>query len=578
MNRGIFLFKKYLTAYRRPFTLAIICVALEAVCDLLGPTIMARILDEGVRAMDLGRVGFWGVVMLLVTAAGAVFALIRNARSSRVSQRVGAELRREQFAKILKFSEAGADKIPSGSLITRQTNDIGQIVLFVNGTMRIFLKAPITCLGSMALAAALNFRLSLTVFGVVALVAVLITLSMKLSYPRFARLQKAVDRMNSVVQEYLMGVRLVKAFGTYDAEAQRFGAANEGLMRREVSAQMVITLLSPLMTLAIGLGTALVILLGANLFEAGRATPGDITAFTVYMAQILIALTMMTNIFTIFVRTRASAIRIQEVFATEEDFASGGNSESVESGKVEFDGVRFAYPGGSGLPALNDVSFAVESGRSLAVIGPTGSGKSTLAWLLMRFYDVSGGRILLDGCDIRELPVEAVRQTVALAPQKALLFSGTVAENLRWGDPEATDEELWAALDMAQADFVRRLPEGLGSLLSGGAVNLSGGQKQRLSIARALVRKAKVLVIDDATSALDALTEAKVRDALTHRLGGRTLIMITQRCTTAMFADSILVLDGGHAVGLGSHKELLETCETYRALYRSQVAGEGALA
>jgi ATP-binding cassette subfamily B protein len=577
LNRGIYLFKKYFTTYRRPFYLAIVCVSLEAVSDLLGPTIMARILDEGVRAADLGRVGFWGTVMLLVTAAGAVFALIRNALSSRVSQRVGAELRREQFAKILKFSEAGADRIPSGSLITRQTNDISQIVLFVNGAMRIFLKAPITCLGSMALAAMLNFRLSLTVYGVVALVAILITLSMKLSYPRFALLQKAVDRMNSVVQEYLMGVRLVKAFGTYDAEAQRFGAANEGLMRREVSAQMVITLLSPLMTLAIGLGTALIIFLGANLFEAGAATPGDITAFTVYMAQILIALTMMTNIFTIFVRTRASAIRISEVFASEEDFASGGDG-SVGSGKVEFDGVRFAYPGGSGLPALDGVSFSVEAGRSLAVIGPTGSGKSTLAWLMMRFYDVSGGRILLDGHDIRELPVEAVRAGVALAPQKALLFSGTVAENLRWGDPEATDEALWDALSMAQADFVRRLPEGLNSLLSGGAVNLSGGQKQRLSIARALVRKAKVLVIDDATSALDALTEAKVRDALTHRLGGRTLIMITQRCTTAMFADSILVLDGGRVAGLGSHKELLETCETYRALYRSQVAGEGALA
>ena len=571
------MFKKYFTAYRRPFCLAIACVALEAVCDLMGPTIMARILDEGVRAGDLSRVGFWGAVMLLVTAAGAVFALIRNALSSRVSQRVGAELRREQFAKILRFSEAGADRIPSGSLITRQTNDISQIVLFVNGAMRIFLKAPITCIGSMALAAALNLKLSLTVYGVVALVSVLIAVGMKLSYPRFALLQKAVDRMNSVVQEYLMGVRLVKAFGTYGAESERFGAANEGLMRREVSAQMVITLLSPLMTLAIGLGTALIILLGANLFEAGAATPGDITAFTVYMAQILIALTMMINIFTIFVRTRASAKRIAEVFSSEEDFSSGGDS-TVESGRVEFDNVSFAYPGGSGLPALDGVSFSVEPGRSLAVIGPTGSGKSTLAWLLMRFYDAGGGRVLLGGRDVRELPIDAVRASIALAPQKALLFSGTVAENLRWGDPEAADEALWAALDMAQADFVRLLPEGLDSPLSGGAVNLSGGQKQRLSIARALLRKAKVLVVDDATSALDALTEAKVRDALTHRLEGRTLILITQRCTTAMFADSILVLDGGRVAGLGSHRELLACCETYRALYRSQVAGEGALA
>ncbi len=573
-------FKKYFMSYRRPFYLAIACVAMEAVCDLMGPTIMARILDEGVRASNLSRVYFWGAMMLLVTAFGAVFALIRNALSSRVSQKVGADLRRDQFEKILRFSEAGADRISSGSLITRMTGDINQIVQFVNGAMRIFLKAPITCLGSMALAAMLNFRLSLVVYGVVALVGALIVLSMKLSYPRYALLQKAVDRMNSVVQEYLMGVRLVKAFGTYDAEAGRFGEANEGQMRREVSAQMVITLLSPLMTLSIGLGTALIIALGANLFQEGLATPGDISAFTIYMAQILISLTMMTNIFTIFVRTKASALRIQEVFSAEEDFASdgGGDAADVPGGSVEFDHVTFAYPGGSGLPALSDVSFSAEAGRSLAVIGPTGSGKSTLAWLLLRFYDVSSGRVLLGGRDIRTLPVEAVRSAVALAPQKAMLFTGTAAENLRWGDPAATDEALWMALDMAQADFLRDTPDGLQSSLSGGAVNLSGGQKQRLSIARALIRKARVLVIDDATSALDALTEAKVRDDLMHARGGRTLILITQRCTTAMFADSILVLDGGRAVGLGSHRELLKTCETYRDLYRSQVAGEGALA
>ncbi len=572
-------FVKYFRSYRRPIHFALVCVALEAVCDLLGPTIMARILDEGVRASDLNRVGFWGGVMLAVTFAGAVFALIRNALSSRVSQRVGADLRRDQFEKILNFSESSADKISTGSLITRMTGDINQVVQFVNGTMRIFLKAPITCLGSILMASILNFRLSLIVYGVVALVAVLIVISMKLSYPRFALLQKAVDRMNSVVQEYLMGVRLVKAFGTYDAESERFGAANEGQMQREVSAQMVITLLSPIMTLAIGLGTAAVIGYGAGLIQAGSATPGDISAFTVYMAQILISLTMMTNIFTVFVRTKASAQRIAEVFAAEEDVKSGGEPPLGEvTPSVEFDHVTFAYPGGSGLYALSDVSFRVEAGRSLAVIGPTGSGKSTLAWLMLRFYDVNGGRILVGGRDVREMDVAALRGSVALAPQKAVLFSGTAAENLRWGAPDASDETLRAALRTAQADFILNAPEGLERPLSGGAVNLSGGQKQRLSIARALVKRAGVLVIDDATSALDALTEAKVRDELMRARGGRTLILITQRCTAAMFADEILVLDGGRAVGLGSHQELLTTCETYRALYRSQVAGEEAKA
>ncbi len=572
------IFQKYYLTYKRPFLLAILCVAMEAVCDLLGPTIMARILDEGVRASNLERVGYWGGAMLLVTAVGALFALARNALSSRVSQQVGANLRRDQFEKILKFSEAGADRISTGSLITRQTSDINQIVQFVNGAMRIFLKAPITCFGSILLASMLNLKLSLVVYGVVFLVAGLIVLSMRLSYPRFARLQLAVDRMNSVVQEYLAGIRLVKAFGTYDAESARFGDANETLMRREVSAQMVITLLSPLMTLAIGLGTAFILYLGGKLFESGAATPGDISAFTVYMAQILISLTMMTNIFTVFVRTKASALRIKEVFEAEEDFAPAEGAPEPSGGSVEFDGVRFAYPGGSGLYALDDVSFKVAAGRSLAVIGPTGSGKSTLAWLLLRFYDVSGGRILLGGRDVRDMNVEALRAAVALAPQKALIVTGTAAENLRWGDPEATDGEMWAALRRAQADFLEDAPEGLERRLESGAVNLSGGQKQRLSIARALVKKSKVLIIDDATSALDALTEAKVRDALVRAREGRTLILITQRTTAAMFADSILVLDGGRAVGLGTHAELMETCETYRALYRSQVAGEGAMA
>ncbi len=568
-------FKKYFLTYRRPFYLAVACVAMEAVCDLMGPTIMARILDEGVRASNLAKVYCWGGIMLLVTALGAAFALARNALSSRVSQKVGADLRHDQFEKILKFSESSADRIPAGSLITRQTGDITQVVQFVNGAMRIFLKAPITCIGSILLASALNFRLSLVVYGVVALVAALIIVSMKLSYPRFALLQKAVDRMNSVVQEYLMGVRLVKAFGTYGAESARFGEANEGLMRRELSAQMVITLLSPLMTLAIGLGTALILWLGAGLFQRGAATPGDISAFTVYMAQILISLTMMTNIFTIFVRTKASAIRIAEVFDAEEDFAPGGETR-VEDGGVEFDHVTFAYPGGSGVPALDDVSFRVKPGASLAVIGPTGSGKSTLAWLLLRFYDVQRGRVLVGGRDVRELDVGALRAAVALAPQKALLFSGTAAENIGWGDPGAGEDAMWAALDMAQADFMRAAPDGLGKPLNGGGVNLSGGQKQRLSIARALVRRAKVLVIDDATSALDALTEAKVRDALVRDRAGRTLILITQRCTTAMFADRILVLDGSRVAGIGTHRELMRESETYRALYRSQVAGEGA--
>ncbi|WP_297424892.1 ABC transporter ATP-binding protein [Clostridium sp.] len=564
------LYSKYFKKYKVPFSIAVSCVAFEAFCDLLGPTLMSNIINTGIEQGALSKVYYWGILMLIVTGIGACFAVTRNILASKVSQHMGADLRYDLFQKIVYFSEVSADKIESGSLITRMTNDTAQVVLFVNGIMRIFLKAPITCIGSIILATLLNFRLSLIIYGVVLVVAILITISMRLSYPRFYELQKAMDKVNSVVQEYLIGVRLVKAFGTYDKESYKFENANSNLMEKGVSSQMIITLISPLMTLTVGIGTVVVILSGSILFSSSIANPGDISAFTIYMAQILTSLIMITNIFNTFVRTKASTARIKEVIDCDEDFSNSGEVINL-NGDIEFKNVTFAYPNGSGVPALKDLSFSIKSGQSLAIIGPTGSGKSTIAWLLLRFYDVDSGEILINGCNIKSLNVDSVRKNIAIVPQKPMLFSGSIAENIRWGNNKAANEMLHEAANKAQADFISNMNDGYESLLGSAGVNISGGQKQRISIARGILKDSSVLILDDATSALDAVTEAKVRGNLNSKKRNQTIITITQRCGTAMFADKILVIDNGVRVGYGTHDELMENCEIYQDIYKTQI-------
>lgn len=583
------LYGKYFKKYKIPFGIAILCVTLEAFCDLLGPTLMSRIINSGIEQGSLTMVYYWGMRMLLVTFIGAIFAVIRNNLASFVSQRMGADLRSDLFEKIMSFTELSTDKIESGSLITRLTNDTSQIVQFVNGMMRIFLKAPITCVGSIVLASILNFRLSLIIYGVVSIVTILIYISMTLSYPRFYKLQRAMDQLNTRVQEYLIGVRLVKAFGTYDDEAEKFEEGNFHLMQKGIASQRIITVISPLLTLVVGIGTIAVIYVGSSLFKMNLANTGEMSAFTIYMAQILSSLIMITNVFTMFVRTKASTARIKEIFDCEEENRTAEHktpasrsdrdlkkdtvhNQTLDShGKINFDHVTFAYPNGSGVPAVKDLSFSLESGESLAIIGPTGSGKSTIVWLLLRFYDVDSGEIRIDNLDLKQSGVDEIRNHIALVPQKPMLFSGTVAENLKWGDKQASQEELQRAVEKAQADFVLQMPEGLESLLGSGGVNLSGGQKQRIAIARGILKKSSILILDDATSALDAVTEAKVRKSLTNKEYAQTVITITQRCGTAMYADKILVMENGTKVGFGTHDELMKSCEVYQDIYHTQI-------
>ncbi|MFT8351967.1 ABC transporter ATP-binding protein [Clostridium saccharoperbutylacetonicum] len=579
------LYSKYFNKYKLPFLIAVFCVVCEAICDLLGPTLMSNIINTGIEQGALYKVYYWGILMLLVTAIGACFAVTRNILASKVSQRMGAELRYDLFEKIIYFSEVSADKIESGSLITRMTNDTSQIVQFVNGIMRIFLKAPITCMGSIIFASILNLKLSIIIYCVVAIVGILIIGSMKFSYPRFYKLQRAMDEVNAIVQEYLIGVRLIKAFGTYDKEAEKFGNVNMNLMEKGISSQLIVTFVSPLITLTVGIGTVIVIFVGSNMFALNLANPGDITAFTIYMAQILTSLIMITNIFNTFVRTKASNARIKEVFDCEGDFShstkidrrDNGNRVNKISefekinGDIEFENVTFAYPNGSGRPAIKDLTFSINHGENLAIIGPTGSGKSTIAWLLLRFYDVTKGKILANGHDIRELDIERVRDNIAIVPQKPMLFSGTVSENIKWGNKEADFELFNQAIDIAQASFIEKMQDGYESILGNAGVNVSGGQKQRISIARGILKDSSVLILDDATSALDAVTEARVREGLNSKIRNQTIITITQRCGTAMFADKILVMDNGRKVGYGTHEELMLNCEIYRDIYKTQI-------
>ena len=567
-------YKPYWDKYKWLYVLAVACVLCEVLCDLLQPTVMAHIIDDGVATGSIAVVLRYGLLMLGVAAAGACFAATRNYLSSHVSQNFAADLRADLYKKVISLPLARVDALGTGSIITRVTNDVMQIRQFVNGMMRFFLKGPAIGLGSMVLAAAISPKMSVILLAAVALVSVFTAFSLTLSYQRYAKVQAAIDRVNTVVQEYLLGVRLVKAFGRFSDEETRFATVNEQLAVTNKAADRVISIFSPLMQLSVNAGIIAVLLYGGYLFVRGEVQVGQVMAFTNYMTQILGAMRSITNMFNTFVRTKASSERVTQVFRQQDAPAAPAVQASPAAGQLVFDKVAFAYPNGSGQPVFEQLSFAVRRGETLAIIGPTGAGKTTLCALLLRFYEVTGGAIYLDGQDIRAIAPETLRKKIAVAPQQSMLFSGSIAQNVRWGDPEAPATAVRAACAAAQAaGFITAMPQGYDSQLGQGGVNLSGGQKQRVSIARALLRQADILLLDDCTSALDAVTEARVRRALQAEGGKRTVLLVTQRIGTAMSADRILVLENGALAGLGTHDQLLQSCQTYRDIYASQIGG-----
>jgi ATP-binding cassette subfamily B multidrug efflux pump len=579
----------YIRLYFLPFLAALACLAVEATCDLLQPTIMARIVDSGVAARDAAVVAHFGLLMLGVAAAGAAAAVGRNIIASIVAYRFGERLREDLFRRVTSFSFQELDRFDTASLVTRQTNDVTQVQTFVNGIMRIFAKAPIVAVGAIVMALALEPGLSVILAVTVPVAAVLIVVNLLTGFPRFRRVQAGLDGVNSVTREYLGGIRVVKAFGRERREVGRFAAANAELTGASTFALRVMAVFGPAIALVMNLGIVAVLWIGGYRVAANSLQVGKIIAFINYMMQILFALNMISGIFTSFVRAKASWERVGEVLALKGSEATDGQAEdrapvtavgpsggTARAVSLEFRHVSFSYPLSTGAPVLTDVSLVCEPGKITAVIGPTGAGKTSLAALAPRFYRPTGGAVFLGGEDIAKAELGGLRRRIALVPQKTVLFTGTIAENLRWGREDATDGELEEACRAARAhDFIAGFPEGYASLLGRRGVNLSGGQKQRVAIARALVRRPEVLILDDCTSSVDSITEAEILAAIRSQASACTCLLITQRISSASASDRVLVLDEGRVAGLGRHAELMRTCDVYRDICQAQLGKEG---
>jgi ATP-binding cassette subfamily B multidrug efflux pump len=570
-------FGKYVRKYWKLFSVAVFFLTLEATADLLLPTIMAHIIDEGVVGKKMELVWHFGGLMVLITAMGALAASIRNVLATHVSMRFGAELRADLFRKIQSLSFESLDKFERASLITRMTNDVNQVQNLVNGLMRVFAKAPILCVGGLIMAVRLDPHLSLVLFAVVPIVALLIVINMQTGYPRFMKVQKALDEVNRSIREYLSGVRVVKAFNRFDYEEAKFDQVNTDYQARSILVMRVMSIFNPAIMLTVNIGIIVVIGLGGIWVNEGELQVGVIVAFINYMTQILFALMLISMVFNMFIRAKASAARIKEVLSEIDSMTweKGTEAEPRVPGRIEFENVSFSYEGTSGTQVIKQITFDCSPGETVGIIGSTGSGKSSLVSLIPRFYDADSGNVKIDGVDVKKVDPHKLREKIAVVPQKSVLFTGTVLENIRWGNEEASLEEIEEAAKIAEAHpFVSAFPEGYGTRLGQRGVNLSGGQKQRISIARALVRKPNILILDDCTSAVDMATEARIKDALKKYAAGLTCILIAQRITSVMDADKIIVLDQGEIVGIGKHENLLQSCKVYQEIFQSQIGKE----
>jgi len=569
--------KGYIGKYGKSFCLAGFFVMCETLCDLLLPTIMAQIIDIGVAGKQMDYVLSMGSLMLLITALGSVAAVIRNVISSTVSQKFGAELRSDLYKKIQTLSFANIDKFDPATLVTRLTNDVTQVQLLVNGLMRIFIKAPLLCIGSLIMAVRLNVHLAVVLAVVVPVAGILIMLNMRIGYPFFIEVQQALDKVNSVMREYLSGIRVVKAFNQYDYEVEKFTVANEELQSKTVTVMRVMAVFSPGMMMIVNFGIVAVLWLGGLRVNTGEMQVGQIVAFINYMTQMLFALMMISSVFNMFVRARASAQRIGEVFSQESSVNWEENSvrSAVIKGRVDFENVAFSYAGIAGESVIKNINLTCMPGETVGIIGSTGSGKSSLVSLIPRFYDVTSGCLKVNGEDVRNIEPKKLRRKIAVVPQQTVLFTGSVIDNIRWGKADATMEEIERVARIAEAHgFISASPGGYLAKVGQGGVNFSGGQKQRISIARALVKNPDILILDDSTSAVDVATETKIKNSLKQYAKDLTCIIITQRITSVLDVDKIVVLDYGEIVGMGKHDELIKSCPVYQEIVKSQVGKE----
>lgn len=569
--------KRYLGAVRKEIIIGQSAKLTEAIFEVIVPLIMANIVDKGING-GLGKpyILKMGGILVLLGALGLSFALICQYLASKASQSVGTVIRSDMFRHINTLSHSELDRLGTPSLITRLTNDINQVERAVAMFIRLVVRAPFIVIGSAVMAMSINLKMSVIFVVIMPLVALVLYLIMSRSVKYYKVIQKKLDRISLVTREGLSGVRVIRAFSRQDTERERFGEANDEYLDISLKVGRLSALLNPLTYVILNLSIAFIVYYGGNLVNIGDLTQGEVIAFVNYMTQISLALVVVANLVVLFTKAAASSARINEVLETQPSIVNGTAEQGTDSeNAVEFSHVYFSYNGSSEY-ALEDINFTAKKGETIGIIGGTGSGKSTLASLIPRFYDITKGELKIDGINADEYDTQALRGNIGTVPQKAVLFSGTVAENMRWGKRDATEEEIMSALETAQAkEFVDKMPDGLKTHISQGGKNLSGGQKQRLTIARALVSRPKILILDDSASALDFATDAALRKAVAG-IKDMTVFIISQRANSVMQADKIIVLDDGKQAGIGTHSELLESCDIYREICYSQLSKEEA--
>ncbi len=576
------LLRTYLRPYRRPLVVVLVLLLFSALGNLYLPDLNGEIIDQGVATGDIDFIIRTGGLMLLVSGVLIVASIIAVYWSARIAMGFGRDVRRAIFARVETFSQVEVNHFGPASLITRNTNDVQQVqtVVFMGLTMMV--SAPILIIGGIIMALRTDVPLSGLLLVVLPLMAVVIGLVMSRAVPLFRAVQARLDRINQVMRETLAGVRVIRAFVRTPHEEARFEVANRELFDASLSVSRLFAITVPTMTAILNLSTVAVIWFGAMRVDSGALEVGALTAFLQYLTQILFATLTAVFMFVLIPRASVSSGRIREVLETESSIVDPVTpavpSDPSQRGVVEFRDVEFRYPGAQD-PVLRGITFRAAPGETTAIVGSTGSGKSTLISLIPRLYDASAGSVLVDGLDVRAMTGEELWSRLSVVPQKAFLFAGTVASNLRYGDPKASDEDLWRALEIAQgASFVSEMEGGLDAPITQGGTNVSGGQRQRLSIARALVRGAGIVIFDDSFSALDYGTDARLRAALRRELRDATVIIVAQRVGTIMDADRIIVLDDGRIVGMGTHQELLADNETYREIVLSQLSESEAAA
>jgi len=570
------LFKKL-----KPFTLSIvgvlIFVLLQSLCDLYIPTLMADIVDNGILNNDVSYVINVGVIMLLATLGLVVFSILSNFLSAVVSAKFSEKLRSEIFVRVENFSLDEFNKFGTASLITRTTNDVNQVQMVVLIILRMMVMAPIMALGGIFMAIKTDVGLSWVLFVALPAIILLIAIVLKFGGKLFSSMQSKLDKLNLVMRENLTGIRVIRAFDRINYEKDRFKKSNDDLTETAIKANKIMAILMPGIQIVLNFTTISIVWFGAKRISIGEMQVGSLMAYIQYASLILFSFVMMSMLFVMIPRAAASAKRINEVLDTDFTIKEASKFKYTDEntkGEIEFKNVSFSYPGAA-EPVLNNISFKAVKGEVTAIIGGTGSGKSTLINLIPRFYDLTEGEILIDNVNIKEMPQHYLRNKIGIVPQKAVLFSGTIKDNIKYGKEDATDEEIQYAADISQAtEFISEMKDGLDTYIAQGGKNVSGGQKQRLSIARALIRKPEIYIFDDSFSALDSKTDAKVRNSLLSETKNSTVIIVAQKITSIINADRIIVLDEGIISGIGTHKELMANNEVYREMASSQLREE----